>query len=85
MTYKANQDIKLYKKCKINTNKNGKKWHGKFSFPSRHHDVDPDEDIIDLVQVWFDSMSREQFLQMVSYDTELDSVWNEAIGIWDAQ
>ena len=30
-------------------------------------------------------MSREQFLQMVNYDLELDSVLNEAIEIWDAQ
>ena len=33
-----------------------------FSFPFRHHDVDPDQDIIDHVQVQFDSMSREQCL-----------------------
>ena len=30
-------------------------------------------------------MSREQFLQMVNYDPELDPVLNEAIEIWDAQ
>ena len=42
--------------------KNGKKSYGRFSFPCRHHDVDPDQDIIDPFQVQFDSMSREQFL-----------------------
>ena len=30
-------------------------------------------------------MSREQFLQMVNYDPELDPVLNEAIEIWDAK
>ena len=30
-------------------------------------------------------MSREQFLQMVNYDPELDPVLNEVIEIWDAQ
>ena len=66
-----------------------KKWKEKlwldFLFPCRHHDVDPDQDIIDHVQVQFDSMSREQFLQMVYYDPELDPVLNEAIEILDAQ
>ena len=33
-----------------------------FSFPCRHHYVDPDQDIIDHVQVQFDSKSREIFL-----------------------
>ena len=30
-------------------------------------------------------MSREQFLQMVNYDPELDPVLNKAIEIYDAQ
>ena len=42
--------------------KNGKKSYGRFSFPCRHYDFDPDKDIIDHVQAQFDSMSREQFL-----------------------
>ena len=56
-----------------------------FSFPCRHHDVDPDQYIIDHVQVQLDSMSREQFLQIVYYDPELDPVLNEAIELLDAQ
>ena len=88
MTYKAGQDIKLYKKEKNVRNakkKNGKKSYSRFSFPCRHHDVDSDQDIIDHVQAQFDSMSREQFLQMVYYDPKLDPVLNEAIEILDAQ
>ena len=54
-------------------------------FHCRHHDVDPDQNIRDHVQVQFDSLSREQFLQMVYYDPELDPVLNEAIEIFDAQ
>ena len=65
--------------------KNGKKGYSRFSFPCRHHDVDPDKDIIDHVQVQFDSMSREQFLQIVYYDPELDRILNEAIVLLDAQ
>ena len=65
--------------------KNGKKSYSRFSFLCRHYDVDPDQDIIDHVQVPFDSMSREQFLQIVYYDPELDPVLNEAIEILDAQ
>ena len=56
-----------------------------FSFPCRHHDIDPVQDIIDHVQVQLDSMSREQFLQIVYYDPELDPVLNEAIELLDAQ
>ena len=65
--------------------KNGKKSYGRFSFPCRHYDVDPDQDIIDHVQAQFDSMSKEQFLQRVNYDPELDPVLNEAMEIWHAQ
>ena len=65
--------------------KNEKKSYGRFSFHCRHHDVDPDQDIIDHVQVQFDIMSREQFLQMVYYDPELEPLLNEAIEILDAQ
>ena len=65
--------------------KHRKKSYSRFSFPCRHHDVDPDQDIKDHVQVQFDSMSREQFLQMVNYDSELDPGLNEAIEIWDTQ
>ena len=65
--------------------KNGKKSYSRFSFPCRCHDVDLDQDIIDHVQVQFDSMSRERFLQIVYYDPELDLVLNEAIEILDAQ
>ena len=54
------------------------------SFSCRHHDVDPDQDILDHVQAQFDSMSKEQFLQMVTYEPELDPVLNEATEIWDA-
>ena len=75
---------KKKKKWKI-LSKQNKKSYGRFSFHCRHHDVDPDQDIIDHVQVQFDSMSREQFLQMVYYDPELDPVLNEAIEILDAQ
>ena len=39
--------------------KNGKNSYGRFSFPCRHHYVDPDQDTIDHVQVQFDSMARE--------------------------
>ena len=88
MTYKAGQDIKIFKKSKINTKtkrKNGKKSYSRFSFPSRHHDVDPDQDIIDNVQAQVDSMSTEQFLQMVTYDPDLDPVLNKAIEIQHAQ
>ena len=52
-----------------------------FLFPCRHHDVNPDQDIIDHVQAQFGSRSREQFLQMVNYDPELGPVLNEAIEI----
>ena len=65
--------------------KNGKKVMVDFLFICRHHDFDPDQDITDHVQVQFDSMSQEQFLQMVYYDPELDPVLNEAIEILDAQ
>ena len=68
-----------------NAKKNGRKSYGRFSFPCRHLDVDPDQDIVDHFQAQFDSMSREQFLQMVYYDPELDPVQNEAIEILDAQ
>ena len=51
--------------------------YDRFPFPCRHHDVDPDQDIIDHVQAQFD-MSREQFLQLVGYDPELDQVLNKA-------
>ena len=54
-------------------------------FPCRHHDVDHDQDITDHVQVQLDNMSREQFLQIVCYDPELDPVLNEAIELLDAQ
>ena len=68
---------------------NRRKWENKnysrFSFPCRHYDVDPDHDIIDHVQAQLDSMSREQFLQIVYYDPELDPVLNEAIELLDAQ
>ena len=40
------------------------------SFPCRCHDVYPDHDIIDHVHTQFESMSREQFLQMVNHDPE---------------
>ena len=83
MTYKAYQDIKLLKNIK--KGKNQKKVIVAFSFPFKHHDVDPDQDIRDHVQAQFDSMSREQFLQMVNYDPELDPVLNKATEIWDAQ
>ena len=62
-----------------------RKNYSRSSFPCRHHDVDPDQDIIDHVQVQFDSMSREQFLQMIYYDPELNPVLIEAIEILDAQ
>ena len=65
--------------------KYGKKRYSRFSFPCRHHDVDPNRDIIDHVQVQLDSMSRDQFLQIVYYDPELDPVLNEAIELLDAQ
>ena len=65
--------------------KKWKKGYSRFSFPCRHHDVDPDQDITDHVQAQFDSMTREQFLWMVYYDPELDPVLNEAIEILDAQ
>ena len=61
------------------------KRYSRFSFPCRHHHVDPDQDIIDHVQVKFDSMSREHFLQMVYYEPELGPVLNEAMEILDAQ
>ena len=38
-------------KKKKKKKKNRKKSYGRFSFPCRHHDVDPDQDIIDHVQV----------------------------------
>ena len=65
--------------------KNGKKSYSRFSFPCRHHDVDPHQDIIDHVQVQLDSMSRDQFLQIVYSDPKLDLVLNEAIELLDAQ
>ena len=47
--------------------------------------MDPNQDIIDHVQVQLDSMSREQFLQIVYYDPELDPVLDEVIELLDAQ
>ena len=41
--------------------------------------------MIDHGQAQFDSMSREQFVQMVNYDPQLEQVLNKAIDIWDAQ
>ena len=40
---------------------------------------------MDHVRVQLDSMSRDQFLQIVYYDPELDPVLNEAIELLDAQ
>ena len=62
---------------------NEKKSYCRFSFPCRHHGVDPDQDITDHVQAQFHSISREQFLQLVYYDPELDPVLNEATEILD--
>ena len=87
MTYKVGQDIKLYKNVRnVKTKqKIERKVTAAFSFLHGHHGVDPDQDIMDHVQAHFDSMSKEQFLQMVNYDPKLDPVLNEAIKIWDAK
>ena len=43
------------------------------------------QEIIDHVQTQFDSMSREQIIQMINFDPEIDPVLDEAIAIWDIQ
>ena len=78
--HKITKNLRKAKKQKIK-----RKVKIAFLFPCTHHDVDPDQDIINHVQAQFDSMSREQFLQMVKHDPELDPVLNEAIEIWDGQ
>ena len=41
------------------------------------------QEIIDHVQAPFDSMSREQIIQIINVDSEIDPLLDGAIAIWD--
>ena len=43
------------------------------------------QEIIDHVQAQFDSMSREQIIQMINFDPEIDPLLDETIALWDTQ
>ena len=43
------------------------------------------QEIIDHVQGQFERMSREQIIQMINFDPEIDLLLDEAIAIWDTQ
>ena len=65
--------------------KNWQKGYGRFSFFCRLLDVEMSQDIIDHVQAELDGMSREQIIQLINFDTEIDPLLDEAIAIWDTQ
>ena len=43
------------------------------------------QEIIDHVQAQFDSIPREQIMQTINFDPEIDPLLEEAIAIWDTQ
>ena len=58
---------------------------GRFSFLFRLPAVEMSQEIIDHFQAQFDSMSREQIIQMIHFDPEIDPLLDEAIATWDIQ
>ena len=68
--------IQQYEKSTLN---------GRFSFLCRPPDVEMSEEIIAHVQAQFDSMPREQIIQMMNSDPDIDPLFDEAIAIWDNQ
>ena len=48
-------------------------------------DVVMSQEIIDHVQSQFDSMSREQMIQIINFVPEIDPLFHETIAIWDTQ
>ena len=43
------------------------------------------QEISDHVQAEFDSMPREQIIQMINFNPEIDPLLDKAIAIWDTQ
>ena len=56
-----------------------------FTFLCGVPDVEMSQEIIDHVQAQFDSMSREQIIQMITFDPEIDLLLDETIAIWVTQ
>ena len=81
-------DLKLkhpYEDWELKPSFIGKKSNGRFSFLCKLPDVEMSQGIIDHVQTQCDSRSREQIIQMINFDPDIDPLLDEAIGIWDIQ